>query len=53
MMGPRYRRGKHEVKLTANRFHNRLENKKYLIFLLEKLLIEAKNLAKQDLFNMK
>jgi hypothetical protein len=52
MVGPRYNRSKKEVKLTTTRFPNRIENKKYLIYLLEDLIREAKNLAKLDLDNM-
>jgi hypothetical protein len=46
MVGPRYNQGKRTVRLTADRFPNRLENKKYLIFLLEKLLLETKRITK-------
>lgn len=45
MVGPRFNQGKRLVRLTANRFANRIENKKYLIFLLEKLLLEARRIA--------
>jgi len=45
MVGPRYNTGKRIVKLTATRFPNRLENKKYLIYLLERLAIEARKLS--------
>lgn len=45
MVGPRYNQGKRTVRLTADRFPNRIENKKYLILLLERLLAESKKLA--------
>jgi hypothetical protein len=44
MVGPRYSTGNSEIRLTSNRFPNRMENKKYLIFLLEALVREAKTL---------
>lgn len=46
MMGPRFNPGKREIKLTGNKFPNRIENKRYLIVLLENLLNEVKKLAK-------
>ena len=46
MLGPRYNIGKQEVKLTAQRFNNRIENKRYLKFLLENLLLETKKICK-------
>ena len=45
MMGPRFNSGKREIKLTGNKFPNRIENKRYLIVLLENLLKEVKRLA--------
>lgn len=44
MIGKRLKVGNGELKLTCNKFPNRLENRKYLIFLLENLLKEAKHL---------
>jgi hypothetical protein len=44
MVGPRFNQGKREVKLTTDRFPNRIENKRYLIMLLENLLLETKNI---------
>jgi len=46
MVGKRYNVGKREVKLTAERFPNRIENKRYLILLLESLIVETKRLIK-------
>lgn len=46
MLGSRYNVGNQEIKLTASRFNNRLENKKYLTFLLENLLLESKRICK-------
>ena len=47
MVGKRYNQGRKEVKLTADRFPNRIENKRYLVVLLENLVIEAKELCLQ------
>jgi len=46
MAGPRFNQGKREVRLTAEKFANRLENKKYATLVLEKLLAECRTLAK-------
>ena len=46
MVGKRYNVGRREVKLTAERFPNRIENKRYLILLLESLILESKKLNK-------
>jgi len=45
MAGPRFNQGKGEVRLTCQKFANRLENKKYLTYTLEKLVKEAKRIA--------
>eukprot|EP01038_Epipyxis_sp_PR26KG_P017463 gene17463-24158_t len=45
MVGPRYNTGKREIKLTADKFPNRIENKRYLTILLENLVAEAKKLS--------
>jgi hypothetical protein len=42
MMGFRYNTGRKEARLTTDRFPNRIENKRYLIYLLENLVAEAK-----------
>ena len=42
LVGPRYNWKTGEVKLVAEKFPNRIENKRYLIFLLENLLLEAR-----------
>lgn len=46
MMGKRYNQNKREIKLTGDRFPNRVENKRHVVLLLEKLLLEARRLAK-------
>jgi hypothetical protein len=46
MVGKRYNQGRKEIKLTSDRFPNRIENKRYLVVLLENLLAEAKTLSK-------
>lgn len=44
MVGSRYNVGKKEIKLTCERFPNRIENKRYLVLLLENLVSECKRL---------
>jgi len=46
MVGPRFNPGKRIVTLTCNKFPNRIENKRYLIVLLENLLAEMRRLEK-------
>jgi len=45
MVGPRYNQGKGQVRLTSEKFANRLENKKHLTYTLEKLVKEAKRIS--------
>lgn len=45
MLVKRYNTGRREIKLTSERFPNRIENKRYLVYLLENLVAEAKKLA--------
>jgi hypothetical protein len=45
MVGPRFNQGKGEVRLTGEKFPNRLENRKYLIYLLENLLADSRRIA--------
>ena len=45
MVAKRYNTGRREIRLTTERFPNRIENKRYLIYLLENLVAEAKKLA--------
>lgn len=45
MVAKRFNVGRREIRLTSERFPNRIENKRYLIYLLENLVAEAKNLA--------
>ena len=45
LVGNRYRPGSREVKLTYDRFPNRIENKRYLIIILENLILEAKKIV--------
>ena len=51
MVGKRYNTGKKAVRLTSNRFSNRVENKKYLTLLLERLIAESKKLAAAPLLD--
>ena len=48
MVGKRFNTGKRQIKLVTERFPNRIENKKYLIFLLETLVNESRKLAIVD-----
>ena len=45
MVGPRYNHHKREVKITCKRFSNRIENKRFAVLTLEKLLAEARRIA--------
>eukprot|EP00638_Chattonella_subsalsa_P004401 CAMPEP_0117769192 /NCGR_PEP_ID=MMETSP0947-20121206/22874_1 /TAXON_ID=44440 /ORGANISM="Chattonella subsalsa, Strain CCMP2191" /LENGTH=71 /DNA_ID=CAMNT_0005593617 /DNA_START=283 /DNA_END=498 /DNA_ORIENTATION=+ len=47
MVGPRFNEEKQELKLVCNRFYNRIENKRYLVYLLENLLLEARKTEQQ------
>ena len=49
MVGPRYDRGKDEVRIVCKRFANRIENKRFSVLLLERLLAEARRLTAQGL----
>jgi hypothetical protein len=44
MVGSRFNPGKREVRITCDRFPNRIENKKYTIIQLERLIIESKRI---------
>ena len=48
MVGTRYNVGKKEIKLTCERFPNRIENKRYLVLLLENL-VRVRKLTKEIL----
>lgn len=45
MVGPRFNQGKGTVRFTSERFANRIENKKHLIFQLERLLLESRRIS--------
>eukprot|EP01041_Mallomonas_annulata_P009751 gene9751-20277_t len=45
MVGTRFNPGKREVRLIGDRFPNRIENKRYLVYLLENLLAETRRLS--------
>ncbi len=49
MVGPRFNCGRRELRLISSRFQNRIENKKYLIMLLENLISESKRLNAEHL----
>jgi hypothetical protein len=46
MVGKRYNQGKREVKIICDRFPNRIENKKFVVLTLERLISESKRLDK-------
>lgn len=45
MVGPRYSPGNKMVRLISDQFANRIENKRYLITVLENLLAESRRIA--------
>lgn len=45
MLAKRFNIGRRDIKLVSERFPNRIENKRYLVYLIENLVREAKNLA--------
>ena len=45
LVGKRYNPGRNEITLVADQFPSRMENKKYLVLLLENLCSEARRLA--------
>lgn len=54
MVGRRVNLGRRELKLTCEQFPNRVENKRYVVYLLEKLVAEAKRLtAEEDKYTTK
>lgn len=44
MVGPRYNFQTKEIRIICDRYANRIENKKYVIHLLENLVKESKNI---------
>lgn len=48
LLGPRYNVGGQRFKLTCERFQSRPENSKYIIFMLETLLADARRIAKEN-----
>lgn len=49
LVGPRFNVGNRKVKLVCDQFQHRIENKRYLIVLLENLKLEAQRLSELDL----
>ena len=49
MVGSRFNPGKREVRITCDRFPNRIENKKYAIIQLERLIVESKRIFQLQL----
>lgn len=45
MLAKRFNIGRRDIKLISERFPNRIENRRYLVYLLENLVREAKKLA--------
>ena len=49
MVGKRFNPGKREVRIVCDRFPNRIENKKYAIIQLERLISESKRIYKMQI----
>ncbi len=49
MIGKRFNPGKREVRIVCDRFPNRIENKKYAIIQLERLIAESKRIYKMHI----
>jgi hypothetical protein len=49
MVGMRYKTGNQTIRLISDQFPNRIENKRYLIVLLENLLLEARRLSELNI----
>lgn len=45
MLAKRFNIGRRDITLISERFPNRIENKRYLVYLIENLVREAKKLA--------
>ncbi len=45
LLGARYNVGNQRFKLTCEKFQNRIENSKYIIYLLETLLAESRRIT--------
>ncbi|CAM9649701.1 unnamed protein product [Ascophyllum nodosum] len=48
LVGPRYKEKKKMLRLVSDRFPNRIDNKRYLVHLLENILVEARNVDDED-----
>ncbi|CAN0097339.1 unnamed protein product [Scytosiphon promiscuus] len=48
IVGPRYLERRQVLRLVSDRFPNRIDNKRYLVHLLENILVEARNLEDDD-----
>jgi len=46
IVGPRYNAEKNELKLSSEKFGSRIENKRYLVGMIEKIVSSSKKLAK-------
>lgn len=53
LLGPRYNVGNQRFKLTCEKFQNRPENCKYIIFLLETLLADARRISAEHADHLK
>jgi hypothetical protein len=49
MVGPRYDNAKKVLRIICKRFPNRIENKRFSVLLLERLLAEARRLTAEGL----
>lgn len=48
IVGPRYKENRRMLRLVSDRFPNRIDNKRYLVHLLENILVEARNVEDED-----
>ena len=49
LVGPRFNPGRRTVRLICDQFQNRIENKRYLVVILENLKLEAQRLSELDI----
>ncbi|CAM9800996.1 unnamed protein product [Ectocarpus sp. 13 AM-2016] len=48
IVGPRYLERQQVLRLVSDRFPNRIDNKRYLVHLLENILVEARNVDDEE-----
>ena len=47
IVGPRYNQEKNDLKLSSEKFGSRIENKRYLVGMIEKIVSSARELAEE------